>query len=88
MQEALQKIKKEVEETLAKIKNFEALREIETKYLGRKGELTKFLRNISSLSVEEKKVIPRKANPPIGIVKTPISKKTATKKDAPKIPPD
>ncbi len=62
MQEALQKIKKEVEETLAKIKNFEALREIETKYLGRKGELTKFLRNISSLSVEEKKEIGKLAN--------------------------
>lgn len=62
MQETLQNLKKEVEEAISKIKDSETLRDMETKYLGRKGELTKFLRNISSLSVEEKKEIGKLAN--------------------------
>lgn len=77
MKDLLQKIKKEAEEKLSDIKDSQALRELETKYLGRKGELTKFLRKIADLSVEEKKEIGKTANE---IKKDLISKFNETKK--------
>jgi len=62
MEDKLNKIKKEVWESLNKIKNSESLRELEIKYLGRKGELTKVLKNVASLSDADKKTIGKLAN--------------------------
>jgi len=62
MIEEIKKIKDEVLLKLGKIKNSQALKDLEVEYLGRKGRLTGFLKNISSLSVEEKKTIGKLAN--------------------------
>ncbi|MDO8592261.1 MAG: phenylalanine--tRNA ligase subunit alpha [bacterium] len=47
---------------LEKIKDLPALRALEIKYLGRKGELTKILRGVADLAEEEKKTAGRLAN--------------------------
>lgn len=62
MKDKLQKIKKEIDESLKKIKDSEALCKFEIKVLGRKGELTQTLKKIATLSPEEKKVIGKLAN--------------------------
>lgn len=62
MQEKLQKLKQEIFDKLAEIKQPEALRALEIKYLGRKGELTKILRSVADLSVAEKKTVGKLAN--------------------------
>ncbi len=62
MQNKLKKLQKEIIDSLGKVKDLKALRELEIKYLGRKGELTKFLRGIAKLKEEEKKSIGKLAN--------------------------
>lgn len=62
MKEQLEKLKKEILDSVAKAKDSEAMRNIELKYLARKGELTAILRNVANLSVEEKKTIGKLAN--------------------------
>lgn len=62
MQDKLQQLKKEVLESLEKIKDSKALRDLEIKYAGRKGELTKVLRGLTNLSPEDKKSIGKLAN--------------------------
>ncbi|MFH0854600.1 MAG: phenylalanine--tRNA ligase subunit alpha [bacterium] len=44
------------------MKEYDSLRELEIKYLGRKGELTEILRGLASLALEEKKTIGSLAN--------------------------
>jgi len=53
----LEQLKKEAIKNIEKIKNLDALQNIEKKYLGRKGELTMILRGIASLSIDDKKKI-------------------------------
>ncbi len=62
MKEKLEKLKKEILDNLEKVKNPDAFRNLEVKYLGRKGKLTKILKGISGLSVEEKKTLGKFAN--------------------------
>jgi len=62
MKDKLNKIKQEALTEIKKIKKIDALRDLEIRYLGRKGELTKVLRGLADLSLEEKKVIGRLAN--------------------------
>jgi len=62
MQEKLLKLKDEILNQLENIKQPEALRDLEIKYLGRKGELTKILRSVADLSAEEKKILGKLAN--------------------------
>ncbi|MFH1192072.1 MAG: phenylalanine--tRNA ligase subunit alpha [bacterium] len=62
MQNKLKKIKEKAIEEIEKIKNSDALKDLEVKYLGRKGELTEILRGISDLVLEEKKAIGKMAN--------------------------
>jgi phenylalanyl-tRNA synthetase alpha chain len=62
MKNKLEELKKEVLDSLSQVKKLEALREIELKYLGRKGVLTGILRGLSELSIEEKKEIGQLAN--------------------------
>jgi phenylalanyl-tRNA synthetase alpha chain len=58
----LEQIKKEIIANLSKVKNLSALRDLEIKYLGRKGELTNFLKGIINLSENDKKIIGKLAN--------------------------
>ncbi len=62
MKKQLEKLKNEIIDNLDKVKSSDVLRALEIKYLGRKGELTKILRGIADLSVEEKKILGKMAN--------------------------
>lgn len=62
MQDKLKQIKQEILNSLSKVKNNQALRNLEVEYLGRKGKFTKFLRGIAELNTEDKKQIGSLAN--------------------------
>jgi len=62
MKEEIEKLKEEILNNLAKAKEEKVLRDLEIKYLGRKGELTKILRSLKNLSGNEKKEIGQLAN--------------------------
>lgn len=62
MQNKLQQLKQEISDGLDKAKNVDVLRELEIKYLGRKGKLTEILRGIAALSKEEKETVGKAAN--------------------------
>jgi len=62
MQNKLNNLKKEILDQLANIKDGQVLCDLEIKYMGRKGELTKILRGLAKLSVEDKKNVGRLAN--------------------------
>jgi phenylalanyl-tRNA synthetase alpha chain len=62
MNNELQKIKEEVIGRIKKISKEIDINNLETKYLGRKGELTKILRNLKNLGEEQKKEMGRLAN--------------------------
>lgn len=62
MQDKLQKLKDEVIENLQKVKDSDALRELELKYLSRKGELALFLKSIVNLDKEQRAEIGKLAN--------------------------
>ncbi len=62
MKEKLLKLKNEIEQSLTGVKDLSVLQEIRIKYLGRKGELTKQLRELVNLSDEEKKLLGQMAN--------------------------
>jgi len=62
MQDQLNKLKQKILGDLQKVKDSSVLRDLEIKYIGRKGELTKILRSVADLSVEEKKTLGRLAN--------------------------
>lgn len=62
MKDKLQKLKKSAENEIVSCSELDLLRELEIKYLGRKGELTQILRGLSNLSIEEKKEVGPLAN--------------------------
>jgi phenylalanyl-tRNA synthetase alpha chain len=62
MKEKLEQLKQEILNNLNKVKSLDAFRELEIKYLGRKGELTRILRGIADLSAEEKRTLGKLAN--------------------------
>jgi len=62
MKEEIKKLKEEILDNLVKVKGEKSLRDLEIKYLGRKGELTKILRSLKDLSEKEKKEIGQLAN--------------------------
>ncbi len=62
MKEALEKLQKESSSIILNAKTVEELKNLEVQYLGRKGELTKILKGIKDLSIEEKKVIGKLSN--------------------------
>lgn len=62
MRQALAKIKAEVESVLAGVTEIAELENIRIKYLGKKGELTAILRQMGSLSAEERPLIGQLAN--------------------------
>lgn len=62
MKEKIQKIKEEVLEKLNNVKNLDDLKEIELKYLSRKGEFSQIMRQLKDLSLELKKEVGSLAN--------------------------
>jgi len=62
MEKKLQELKNEILNKVKSITDVNILSDLEIKYLGRKGELTKILRSIADLSLEEKKKIGTLAN--------------------------
>jgi phenylalanyl-tRNA synthetase alpha chain len=62
VQNNIASIEKEALEGISNAADPEELEQLSIKYLGRKGELTKFLRNISSLPVEERPDAGKNAN--------------------------
>lgn len=62
MQDQLNNLKNKILNNLKEVKDSLALRELEIKYLGRKGELTKILRSLADLSAAEKKTLGQLAN--------------------------
>ncbi|MCP3944137.1 MAG: phenylalanine--tRNA ligase subunit alpha [Desulfobacteraceae bacterium] len=62
MQNSIADIEKEALENIEKAESGEALELVSTRYLGRKGELTGFLRNISSLPVADRPGAGKDAN--------------------------
>lgn len=62
MTEELERIIHEIEKEFSLINNLTDLENFRIKYLGRKGRLTIFLKKIKDLSIEEKKIIGKKAN--------------------------
>ncbi|MCK4539713.1 phenylalanine--tRNA ligase subunit alpha [Candidatus Parcubacteria bacterium] len=62
MEKEILKIKEEILAKAKKIKDPKFLRDLETKYMGRKGEFTKILRSLSKLNDEDKKKVGRLAN--------------------------
>lgn len=58
----LEKIKEEILKNLKEIKDSTSLRDLEIKYMGRKGELTEVLRKLNEMTVEERKTIGKLAN--------------------------
>ncbi|MFC1810913.1 phenylalanine--tRNA ligase subunit alpha [Patescibacteria group bacterium] len=62
MKEQLEKLKKECLEAISKANDLNQLQAVETKYLGRKGELTNILRNLKDLPDDQKKIIGKLGN--------------------------
>lgn len=62
MKEKIQKIKQEIVKELEKVQSLDALKELEVKFLGRKGKVTNVLKGIKDLSAEEKKTLGKEAN--------------------------
>ena len=62
LKKKIEEIKKQVSEEILKVKNSDALFELEKKYLGRKSEFVGFLKNLKNLAPEERKQIGELAN--------------------------
>lgn len=62
LQEQLQQIKIKVLDEIKRVSNLNQLRELEIRYLGRKGELTKILRTIGELPEKERREVGNLAN--------------------------
>jgi phenylalanyl-tRNA synthetase alpha chain len=73
MQEKLEKLRDKIINEIGAAADSRSLRDLEIKYLGRKGELTIALRSIAALSAAEKKTIGRLANDIKQAVQTAIS---------------
>jgi len=62
VQLSIDKILKQAEEELARIGDPDGIRQLQVKYLGRKGLVTKFLRGISSLPADQRPAAGKRAN--------------------------
>lgn len=75
MKEKIEKIEKEAKEALQSIIDMQALNEIKIKYLGKKSELSNILKDMASLSKEERPIIGSLANSIRKEIEEAISKK-------------
>ncbi len=62
MKSKLLELKKEATEQLQKLRELPLVQDLETKYLGRKGELTEILKKLPDLAIEERKELGQLAN--------------------------
>ncbi|MDE4542093.1 phenylalanine--tRNA ligase subunit alpha [Thermoanaerobacterium sp. R66] len=62
MEETLRNLLEEVKKELSSAESLKTLEEIRVKYLGKKGELTKILRGMGSLSPEERPIVGKISN--------------------------
>jgi len=62
MKDKLENLKKEILDYLKEVKDNDVLRELEIKYLSRKGQLTEVLKNLKNLDASERKEIGQLAN--------------------------
>ena len=75
MKEKIEKIKNEALADISSVQDDKQLRDLEVKYLGRKGELTVLLKGVKDLSAEEKPVIGKLANSVKGELEKKIEQK-------------
>lgn len=76
MKGQLENLNKECLEAISKANDLNQLQEVETRYLGRKGELTNILRNLKDLPDDQKKIVGKLGNE----VKTELEQKIANQK--------
>ena len=76
MKGQLENLKKQCLEAISKANDLNQLQEVETRYLGRKGELTNILRNLKDLPDDQKKIVGKLGNE----VKTALEQKIANQK--------
>ncbi len=62
MENRLKTLEDEINTSLGQVKDADTLEEIRIKYLGRKGEINKFLKEIAQLPVEQKRIFGNKIN--------------------------
>lgn len=74
---ALEEIREQAEAATASARNPEELEAVRVRYLGRKGELTQILRQMASLSPEERPVVGQRANEVKDRIETAISGRAA-----------
>lgn len=77
MKEKLAKLEKEAKEAISKIKDSQTLNEMKIKYLGKKSEISNVLKDMASLTKEERPVIGEIANKIRKGLEEDISKKQA-----------
>ena len=75
MKEEIQKIKEEAIKEIGEIQDKDKLNEIKVKYLGKKGSLTKTLKNMGGLTPEERPIIGKLANEVRDLLEETIEKK-------------
>ena len=75
MKEEIQKIKEEAIKEIGEIQDKAKLNEIKVKYLGKKGSLTKTLKNMGGLTPEERPIIGKLANEVRDLLEETIEKK-------------
>lgn len=75
MKEEIQKIKEEAIKEIGEIQDKAKLNEIKVKYLGKKGSLTKALKNMGGLTPEERPIIGKLANEVRDLLEETIEKK-------------
>ncbi len=75
MKEKITKIEKDAKEALEKVNDMQALNELKIKYLGKKSELSNVLKDMASLSKEERPIIGDLANTVIKSIEEEIRKK-------------
>ena len=76
MKDQLEKIKQLAEQELDKCENLEVLENLRVKFLGKKGELTAILKQMGSLSAEERPVVGKLANTVRSAIEEDIAKRT------------
>lgn len=72
MKEKLEEIRRRAEEELARAKAIDDIEVLRVKFLGKKGELTAVLRNMGSLSAEERPIVGQAANAVRGFLENEI----------------
>lgn len=82
MKEQLQKIKEQASAEIAALSDTKTLEDLRIKFLGKKGELTAILKQMGSLSAEERPVMGQLANDVRSALETAITEKAASLKAA------